>query len=111
MTSISEIQYLGQFVHFISGYTGSVTSYSKQFLNSALPDEDGPAFPSDEIPLQDGDEINLNRDIPEEEEYLPDEEEVPVQEPLKEIEDPYFPEKSDGLPPIKEDEFPKTDPD
>jgi hypothetical protein len=41
---------------------------------------------------------------------LPDEQEVPVEEPPKEIEDPYFPRKGEELPPGKEEEFPQTDP-
>lgn len=73
--------------------------------------EDKPNNLSEDFPLPDGDEINPNKNVPEEEEFLPDEQEVPVEEPPKEIEeDPYFPRKGDGLPPKKEGEFPQTDP-
>lgn len=110
---IPEIQSLGRFIQFLAAPTALLGSLSRSRMVSSHPDEDedGPIPPAEDFPLPDGDEINPNREIPEEEEYLPDEEEVPVEKPPKEIEeDPYFPRKGEGLPPNKEEEFPKTDP-
>ncbi|WP_339869325.1 hypothetical protein [uncultured Algoriphagus sp.] len=108
--SIPGIQSLGKFVQLISGPSGFLTVRYKSVVGSAYAEEDGAGFPSKDFPLPDKEEVNPNPEIPEEEEYLPDEEEVPVEEPQKEIEDPSFPGKGDDLPPIEEEEFPKTDP-
>lgn len=113
---IPEIQSLGRFIQFLAAPTALLGSLSKSRILSAQPDEDEdgdedePIPPAEDFPLPDGDEINPNREVPEEEEYLPDEEEVPVEEPPGEIDDPSFPGKGDELPPGKEEEFPKTDP-
>jgi|SRR5690606_27657833 len=69
--------------------------------------------PGKEVPYPDEEEeISPNPDLPEEEEYLPDEEEInddPFRE--KEIEDPYQPKREEQFPPKKEPGFPQTDPD
>lgn len=109
---IPELQYLGKFIQFFTIPTALLASLSNERSNAEFlmkAEEKDP--PAEDFPMPDGDEINPNKEIPEEEEYLPDEQEVPVQEPPKEIEeDPYFPRKGEGLPPEREDEFPKTDP-
>ncbi|MCE7056289.1 hypothetical protein LZF95_16525 [Algoriphagus sp. AGSA1] len=112
-TSIPEIHSLGRFVQFLAGPSALFTSFSRDTIVFAQPDEDDedlPIPPTEDFPLFDDDEINPNKEIPEEEEYLPDEEEVPVEEPPGEVEDPTFPGEGEELPPGKEEEFPKTDP-
>ncbi|SFB06524.1 hypothetical protein [Algoriphagus aquimarinus] len=111
--SIPFIHSLGKFVLFYIDPASFLVFISNNGISatSAEDEEKNPNPPAEDFPMPDGDEINPTKVIPEEEEYLPDEQEVPVQEPPKEIEeDPYFPRKGDGLPPEKEDEFPKTDP-
>ena len=109
---IPPIQSLGKFVQFVinpASFLAYVTNNG--IASSSVKVESKPIFPDEPFPIPDKEEINPNPEIPEEEEYLPDEQEVPVEEPPKEIEeDPYFPRKGDGLPPGKEEEFPKTDP-
>jgi len=110
--SIPEIRSLGRFMQFFAQPTSMMTFLSGNRMLAVLPveKEEIVSAPED-IPIPDEGEIYPNREIPQEEEYLPDEKEVPVEEPPKEIEDdPYFPRKGDGLPPKKEGEFPKTDP-
>jgi|GEM_PF-4792838 len=87
-----------------------------QDSSSAQPDypngnDDGVTPPSKDIPLPDEDEIFPNRDVPEEEEYLPDEKEVVIEEPPKETGEPYFPGKGDDFPIEEEEEFPQSDPE
>ncbi|WPR73304.1 hypothetical protein [Algoriphagus sp. NG3] len=110
--SIPELHSLGRFVQFLAGPSTLLTTYSsdKLVFSQADKDDDGGIPPTEDFPLPDREEVNPNPEIPDEEEYLPDEEVVPVEEPQKEIEDPSFPGKGDDLPPIKEEEFPKTDP-
>ena len=110
--SIPPIQSLGRFVRFVINPAGflAFVSYNRNAIAHSVAEEK-PLPPAEDFPLPDKQEVNPNPEIPEEEEYLPDEQEVPVEEPPKEIEeDPYFPRKGDGLPPEKEEEFPRTDP-
>lgn len=112
--SIPLIQSQGRFVQSYIDPASFLAFISKNSIpaNNVEKQEDKPFTPFEDFPLPDGDEINPNKHVPQEEEYLPDEQEVPVEEPPGEIEkDPYFPRKGDGLPPEKEDEFPKTDPE
>ena len=69
--------------------------------------------PGKEVPYpEEEEEISPNTVLPEEEEYLPDEEEI-NDDPLrkKEIEDPYQPKREEQFPPKKEPGFPQSAPD
>ncbi|WP_339864376.1 hypothetical protein [uncultured Algoriphagus sp.] len=112
-TSILHLQSLGRFIQFFINPASFLAYVSNSGIeaSNAEKEESKPISPNENIPLPNGDEINPNKEVPEEEEYLPDEQEVPVEDPPKEIEeDPYFPRKGDGLPPEEGEEFPKTDP-
>ncbi|PZX53511.1 hypothetical protein LV84_03235 [Algoriphagus ratkowskyi] len=111
--TIPQISTLGRFINFIANPATFVNSISDNRMFSYYPHKkDDELVTPEDFPVPDGDEINPNKDVPKEEEYLPDEQEVPIEEPIKEIEeDPYFPRREDGLPPAQEEEFPKTDPD
>jgi len=110
---IPQLHSLGTLVHFFADPTDFLVSFSiNRIAATGLGDENQkPLPPAEDFPIPDGEEINPNQEVPEEEDYLPNEQEMPVEEPPKEIEeDPYFPRKGDGLPPLKEGEFPETDP-
>tara|TARA_R110002020_G_scaffold208575_5_gene414414 strand:- start:674 stop:1006 length:333 start_codon:yes stop_codon:yes gene_type:complete len=88
--------------------------FSYSFYGKVLASPDDPILPPDkEVPYpEEEEEITPNPDMPEEEEYLPDEEKInddPFRE--KEIEDPYQPKREEQFPPKKEPGFPQTDPD
>ncbi|MEB2787231.1 hypothetical protein [Algoriphagus persicinus] len=92
--SIPLIHSLGKFVQFYIDPASFLVFITKNGISaiSAEEQEENPIPPVEDFPLPDGDEINPNKVIPREEEYLPNEQEVPVEEPPKEIEeDPYFP--------------------
>lgn len=63
--------------------------------------------PGEVIPDPGKPEILPNPDLPEEEEYLPDEEERPLEDPLREIPKPYLPGREEDFPPEKEEEWPE----
>lgn len=110
--SIPEIYPFGRLVRLLTGPAALIHSHLFTALsaNDRNGSEEAVVPPGEEIPMPDEDEIFPNRKPPQEEEYLPDEEEVVKEDPKKEIDDPYFPEKNDDLPPEKRQEFPQTDP-
>lgn len=110
--SIPQIQLIGRFVQYYADPTSFLDAlFNPRTAIVNLDKKEQPHASGEDFPLPDGGEIYPNKEVPEEEKYLPDEQEVPVEEPPKEIEeDPYFPRKGDGMPPEKEEEFPKTDP-
>jgi hypothetical protein len=68
--------------------------------------------PSREMPTPDEDdeeEIDPKPAIPEEEEYLPDEEEI-IEHPKRETDNPYQPGPKEGFPTEKKPEFPAIGP-
>ncbi|WP_439487990.1 hypothetical protein [Algoriphagus sp.] len=66
--------------------------------------------PGEVVPRPNEPEILPDPEIPEEEEYLPDREEIPVEEPRREINDPYKPDREQDFPPDSEPAWPQEEP-
>ena len=112
IASIPKIHRFGSFVGLLTESAANLRSrrLADLFSSEGEETEEERVPPYEDAPVPDGNEIFPNRRPPEEEEYLPNEKEVEIDEPQKEITDPYFPQKQDGLPPEREQEFPQSDP-
>ncbi|WP_057937800.1 hypothetical protein [Algoriphagus resistens] len=66
--------------------------------------------PGEIIPKPNEPEILPDPSLPEEEEYLPDEDENPLESPRREVNDPYQPDREKDFPPDKEPEWPQQEP-
>ncbi|GAA0880833.1 hypothetical protein GCM10009119_38030 [Algoriphagus jejuensis] len=110
--SISEIHSFGKFVELLVESAANLyASRLRMAVSNAQDNSERQVVPTEkEIAMPKEDEIFPNRQPPQEKEYLPDREQTEIEEPKKEIQDPYFPEESDNFPPEKEQEFPQTDP-
>lgn len=109
---LPEISSLGRFISFFTRPTILLRpSLLTALYSTGENDSEEEVFPpAPDVPVPDEDEIFPNRKAPQEEEYLPDEDDVVIEEPTKEGVDPYFPGKGDDVPLETEEEFPQTDP-
>ncbi|MCE7054667.1 hypothetical protein LZF95_08285 [Algoriphagus sp. AGSA1] len=104
--------FLGQRNYGLSILAGKIGMYIDRAWDSDIVLKDQVYPPGEVVPRPNEPEILPDPDIPEEEEYLPDEEEIPVpeEEPRREIDEPYQPDRERDFPPNTEPAWPQEEP-